>query len=226
MRRVKFASAFTIAELLVSVAILIIITLSVAGDIGRTQFQAELSENTRLIMGELRNLQARALAATAVQTCDDGSGKNLVCESDATACIPAGCSTPMAPVVVGLTLATGGNTIRRFAEVDPTYEDRRDNSGNKEWLGTTPFLTGTSQGAGFVTIQSLLANGVPTSPTTVTFDRQSGNMRINPCGTPPMAPACPALGEPTTLEIRLVHSKTNQVRTVRLNGVTGKISIE
>ncbi len=61
---------------------------------------------------------------------------------------------------------------------------------------------------------------------TVAFERQNGNMRIDGCGTPALAPACPGGGEPITLDITLTHAKLGKSVVVRLNRLTEKISIE
>jgi prepilin-type N-terminal cleavage/methylation domain-containing protein len=218
------ARGFTLTELLISLVILVLISIAVAGDISRTRYQAELNESARLLAAELRNLQARAFAATAVQTCLNASSNRLVCETSGTAgCVSGACDQPFPPFAVGATFSINGTSFRKFAEVDPVFENRRE-AASGEAFGTVAFLVGSQGSVGAIRISNL---GAPSAvnPAVVVFERQTGKMRINACGTPPGAPVCGS-PEPTVLNIVLTHSKINRTKTIRLNAITGKISID
>ena len=71
---------FTMAELLVSISILIIITLAVAGDVSKSRKREELVSSARLVHNAIRDAQARAQTARSVKMCDN-AGINVVCEA-------------------------------------------------------------------------------------------------------------------------------------------------
>lgn len=218
-------SGFTLAELMVSIAILIIISLAVVGDITRTRHQEEIASSARLVAATLRSLQSRALAATSVMTCEVGEAY-VVCERDDGACAGAPCNTEAVPMAVGATLKTGAAVITTFAEVDIAFEDRREDPSGREYLGAQR-LAEHIPGSEPVTIKQLNVGGTYQPLATVTFDRQSGAMRINACGTPqPLTPECGGNPEPTTLEIELEHERRGYTKTISLNAVTGKISVD
>lgn len=208
---------------MVSIGILVLISLSVVTDISRTRYQEELASSARLVLSTLRGLQARALSATSVLTCDSGT-YDLVCELDDAICGAAACDTRLVPISVGATMSTGDSVITTFAEVDLGLEDRREDASGREYLGEQK-LAEHNPGSAPVTIFSLRAGSVLVSDATVTFDRQNGVMRVNACDTPAGTPLCTG-PEPTTLEITVMHARLGRSETIRLNTLTGKISIE
>jgi prepilin-type N-terminal cleavage/methylation domain-containing protein len=216
--------AFTLPELMVSVSILLIISVAVSGQITLAKYQEELASSARVLAGTLRDLQAFAQAATGVKTCAP-SGKPLVCEVSTALCAASPCGTLVTPSAVGAVFDAPYTTIQRFAEVFSSSINRRKDLG--EDLGTRSFISGLA-GTNFVSISSVSGDGTPGFPFTVTFERQSGSMRMNACNTPaPFTPACSgSLQESTWARITLVHSKTGKTRSVLLNAVTGKISLE
>lgn len=216
---------FTLAELMVSIAILIIISLAVAGDITRTRFQEELNSSARLLLGTLRDTQAQALAVKGVKTCLEDGGTRRVCETGTAGCATGTCPDITAPYAVGVTLNVSATGVSVFADVDAAFNDRRELSNNRELVRADAFLTGNT-GSRYVTVNALRSGPVNFSSATVSFERQNGRMRINACDEPPGAPSCAGSPEPTTLEIDLIHSRTNQIKTIRLNAITGKISLE
>ncbi|MBE7525580.1 hypothetical protein HS096_04320 [candidate division WWE3 bacterium] len=216
---------FTLAELMVSIAILIIISLAVAGDITRTRFQEELNSSARLLLGTLRDTQAQALAVKGVKTCLEDGGTRRVCETGTAGCAAGTCPDITAPYAVGVTLNVSATGVSVFADVDAAFNDRRELANTRELVRADAFLTGNT-GSRYVTVNALRSGPVNFSSATVTFERQNGRMRINACDDPPGAPSCAGSPEPTTLEIDLIHSRTNQIKTIRLNAITGKISLE
>ena len=222
MRLARNRSGFTVPELMVSVLVLGLIAVSVAGDLNRTRYTEELQSSARALAGTLRDLQTQAFAASSIRTCAGSSVQEVCLLSDAT-CVGS-CDENIPPYALGITLSTSSTAVTRFAEVDVTQNDRQGQS--TEDLGTLSFSKGRAT-LPYVTIASLETNqGVVTS-TTVTFERQSGTMRIGACDTPtPFTLPCGMAGEPVSLTIVLTHARTGLTRTVRLNANTGKISLE
>lgn len=222
-------AGFTIIELLVSISILAIISIFVASDINRSKYQEELFGSARLLAGTLEDLRAKALAATGVQTCAGPASAIYVCEVDTASCTGA-CGTLIPPSALGAVITAGATGTEQFAEPDPVtnpptnYNHAEDGNGH-ERMGFVPFLTSRA-GTNDVTVNGpIVTNTGNLFSITVTFDRQSGAMRINACGTPAGAPPCSS-SEPTTAVIPIKHAKSGQIRSVTLNTITGKISIE
>jgi Tfp pilus assembly protein FimT len=207
------------AELLVSLAILIIITLAVAGDVSKTRKREELVSSTRLVHNAIRDAQARAQTARSVQMCNN-AGVNVVCEADDSNCGIASCDALIVPVAVGVSLTTDDSFVTTFAEIDVSLEDRRNDASGREYMETEKFAE-QKEGSNVVFIKSLTAGTVSVTDAAVTFERQSGNMQINGCPNPPCSPA-----GATTLEIVLEHGQSGQQKAIRLNALTGKISLE
>ena len=210
-------SGFTLVELMVSVAILLLITASVISDIQRGRQQEELASSLRLVQGALRDAQADALAAVSVKTCTVSSN-NVVCEHDDSLCGAAVCNQDTSPSAFGLVFQTGTSTFSFFADVFAS--DLDEDASGRERLELLRLARPKSD-ADTVTIDSLTADSSSVTEATVTFDRQSGNMRINPCLSAPCTP-----DEANILEIVLTHSLTEISKTVYLNAITGRISIQ
>jgi prepilin-type N-terminal cleavage/methylation domain-containing protein len=224
-----FKRGFTYIELLVSMGILVIIALAVATDISRTRYQEELNGSARMIVGALRDLQTRALTASSVQSCTDISGIKLVCNVSTVGCVSA-CGTEVVPYAYGLTFTLNATSVSSFADIDPQYNDRRPilfgGADEHERVADLSFLKASSS-SNYVTISWMVVDGgLPVGSAQITFERQNGLMRINGCDTPaPHAWTC-FPSEPTTLVLTLRHSRTRQTKIIRLNGLTGKISID
>lgn len=215
-------------ELLVSIAILLIISMVVAGDINKTRWQEELTSSARMLAGSLRDLQARALTASGVRTCD-ANGLTFVCEWAGASACTGPCNALVPPFAVGVTLDVNATGTSRFAEVEPTYNNRaEDRTSGREYLGWVAFAKGGTPEN--VTISTLTTNLGGGGQAIVTFERQNGLMRINPCDWPtggsPQTQWCTPFGEPTSLTIVIRHSKSNLTKTIRLNGPAGRITID
>lgn len=217
---------FTIIELLVSIAILLIISLSVVTDLNRSRYQEELNGSARATVGLLRDIQARALAASDVRTCTAAGGTVGLCELSTVVCTGT-CTTSTAAYAYGVEFARNATGVFAFADAEPTLNNRRPD-GVGELVKLQPFLQGVS-GLEHVTISRVDDQLFPNIVKGwVTFERQSGALRTDACDTPaPVTPACVIPGvEPTTMTITLTHARTLRTRVIRINGVTGKISID
>ena len=217
---------FTITELLVSIAILMIISLSVVTDLNRSRYQEELQGTSRVIVGLLRDMQTRAQAGREVQTCTGAGAVTLVCEYTAAGCTGA-CGTLIPPEAYGVTFNSNATGVTAFAEVEPTRTNRRDVElgYDHENVGKIDFLKGVA-GSEHVTIYTMVSGFFSDSQMSVTFERQSGTMRIDACKAPPsLYQPCGMFGEPTTGSITLRHAKTLSTKTITLNALTGRISV-
>lgn len=210
-------------ELLVSIMILMLISLSVITDLNRTRYQEELQGTARAIVALLRDMQARALAGREVQTCT-ASGVTLVCEYNAVGCSSA-CGALVPPYDYGVTFNVNATSVTSFAEVDPTRSNRRDVElgYDHEEIGELIFPRAYN-GLENVTIFTMTVGVFSDSSASITFERQSGSMQIDACGSPPFVP-CGMFGEPTTASITLRHAKTLSTKTITLNAITGRISV-
>lgn len=212
-------NGFTIAELMVSVGILIIISISVAGDISRTRYQEELNSSARIVISFLRDLQSRALSAASVKACTPSAGITAVCESSMAMCGSASCNQVISPGVFGATFISGSSQFTTFADINGTSNYREDLTGYERLQ--TNAMARSNPSAANVSITNLSADSVTVTSSTVTFDRQRGSMRINACLSGSCTPA-----EAIVLTITLTHSRTNKTKVIYLNSVTGKISIQ
>lgn len=208
---------FTLAELLVSLGVLMMISLSVIGSVAQTRQQHELLSSAQLVASGLRDLQAQALSARSLPTCLVSS-VNVSCEPDQSRCGVAPCSLTLSPEAFGMTLITTTSSFTEFADVSAT--NRREDLLGRELILRRPFPQ-VRPGLNAVSIYALSADGVSVASSTVTFDRQSGAMRINACVSGTCVPA-----EANILQVTLRHLQTLKTKVIYLNAITGRVSIE
>ena len=209
---------FTLVELMVSIAILLLISTATVFSLGDTRSNDELATAARLVAGDIRNVQARALAATNIRTCTTGSGLAKVCEVENTSAIAcADACTPLPPPRVGIRFDRGASNYIIFADVN--VEDWRLTNDQETVLvrDLNPL------GNGGVTIRSIATNVTTSAYANLAVGRQSGTMRIEACGGSGL-PACAPI-EPQTLTITLHHGKTGKDVTVDVNALTGRVSL-
>ena len=201
---------------MLSITILGLLSVIVVLDLNAGKRREELQAGVRVLAADLRSLQTRALTAQNIKTCFVML-KNIVCELSASACSSGATScTPIPPYGVGLHLTKGGMMYTLFADVDSSRNDWQETAGANEVFFTRNLAF---SGASNVTISDLFSPVPVSSPEVhVAFERQNGNMHINPCsGTP-----C----EAAVLTIRLRHSKSGDTKDVTITKATGRISIE
>ena len=200
-------------EMMVSVVILGLIATTSFVSLRASRQKDELNTAVRLVAGDLRALQARALAAQNILTCmDSGTSLKIVCERSTVSCFPSSCN-PLPPFGVGFHAVKGATAYDLFADVD---------AGKNDWLETDAseiFLVRdiAKSGAQNVVINDLITS-VSLSSVEVSFQRQNGSMGISGCYAP-----CSA---PVALRIQLRHTQSGDVKEVALNSYTGRISIQ
>jgi type II secretory pathway pseudopilin PulG len=203
---------FSYGEALVSIAILGLIAVAATYSLRTGRMRDELNTAKRVLAGDLRSLQSRALSAQNLMWCADVLGQMVICEDSTAACVvPASCAAA-APAGVGMRLATDQTSYEFFGKYDPNTSDWRKSGAHEVFL-TRDLLKSGAQNVKITALQGSAAF----EQIDVAFQRQNGDMRIN---------ACPACSEQTALTITLTHQLSGKTATVSLNAYTGKISIE
>ena len=214
----KTARGFTLIEMLVSIAIIAIMTTIVIQNLGTAQQGQQLITAARVIAGDIRSQQASALTAQNIPTCSNGS-KNITCALSVISCVPVGSCKPFPPYAVGLAFKSGVAQTRYalFADVDSSSRDYLDTGAGEEYLMHD--LAGA--GAPNVVVSSFtLTPTVTPTPTEVdvAFDRQSGQAHIT----------CPGAGcvGTTLLTINLKQTQSGATSAVDFNPLTGRASFQ
>ncbi len=212
-------SGFTFVELMISIAILTLISTATVFSLNASRNREELNVAARTLSADIRNMQARALAARNVSVCDTAAGNKKVCETgNASPIICAGPCTPLPPSHVGLFFQTTHTDYALFADVSD--DDWRD-TGNVE-----DFLTRSlnPRGGTHVSIDKLETELGVLQTLNIAAGRQNGLMRVNACGDSGL-PACSPT-EPQIARITLRHSLSNDTVVIEVNALTGRVSIE
>ena len=210
-------SGFTLVELLISVAILTMISTATVFSLRSSQQREELQPAVRLLAGDIKNIQARALAGENVLTCTGTSSFNKVCEQENPS--PEVCSSscvPTPPPRFGIRLVAGQTSYTLYADVEA--QDARLTSARETIVRRNLNPLGTDR----VEISKVQTENGIADPNDVTVDRQNGKMRLNACGSPGF-PSC-APSEPQTMTITLRHRVSNQTTLIELNALTGRVS--
>ncbi|MBI4139158.1 type II secretion system protein [Candidatus Uhrbacteria bacterium] len=211
-------SGFTLVELLISISILTLISAATVFSLRGTRQNEELHTAARLLAGDVRNVQARALAARNVLTCDTVGGTR-VCEQEnpsAEACISPCVQEP--PPKFGLSIAAGASAYELFADVDVSEWRRTSDREILLQRILNPF------GSDTIRVDAISTELGATASGEIAVERQNGQMRINACGEPGQ-PAC-APSEPQSMTIRLRHQDTGKTADVEVNAITGRVSVQ
>jgi len=202
------AKAFTYTEFLVSIAILAIISTMSYYSLGNSRSKEEIKTAQRILAGDLRSLQTRALNAQNISFCTNALGLKIVCEASLVGCTDA--CTPVPPAGVGGHLEKDGTSYVFYAKYDPATTDWRK-TADTEVFFTRDFA---KSGASNVEI-SAFSVGIAAD---IAFQRQNSKMKIN---------ACPSgCTNDSTLTITLRHKKTGDTKTVTINVLTGRIVMD
>ncbi len=214
----KKTGGFTLVELLVSIAILTIISSVTIVSLASSRQREELTTAARLLSADLRNIQAEALAAHNVRSCVIAAGMSRVCEPENTSSMTCiGACTPLPPPHVGIHFLTGQDTYILFADV---MADDSRYGGVNELLQTH---TLNPLGGGKVIISAMTTNLGPLMDADVSVGRQNGVTRINACGDANQPSCSPT--EPKVLDIILTHVSSGATATVEVNSITGRVSV-
>ncbi|MFZ2803732.1 MAG: type II secretion system protein [Patescibacteria group bacterium] len=203
---------FTVAELLVSIMILGLISVATITDLRTSQQADELATAARVVAADLGAEQNAALTGQNIRTCtDSATSKNDVCELSTSSCVSGSCAAAP-PYADGLHFVAGSSSYDFFADVETTKNDWKETDATE--IVKTRNLAGV--GAANVVIDSLVTSS-SLATVDVAFQRQNGAMGINACYAP--------CASPVTLRIILRHTLSNNTTEVDLNSYTGRVSI-
>jgi len=201
---------FTVAELLVSVMILGLISVATVTSLVTSQQADQLATAARVLAADLRAQQSGAITAQNLKTCTDASAKKIVCENSTAACTDACTSLP--PYGIGLHLTKTSSTYDFFGDVDASKNEWKETDAT-EVIKRRAFA---SVGGQNVVVDDLITTASQPS-IDVAFQRQNGTMVIDGCSG--------ACASPVSLRIVLRHTVSNATTEVDLNSYTGRISI-
>ncbi len=208
------SAGFSLAELLVSIGILTLLATFTVMSLSTSQKKEEVLTAARIVAGDLRALQTRALNAENVKTCKN-LGINVTCENGLAPCTDPMSCAPAPPYAFGAFFRANSSTYPFFAEVDASNKDFQDTPGAGEDFYQRRFSTVAVPN---VKITGLVADGVTTTQVSVTFGRQNGSPNIMPC--------IGACSSASTLHITLTQMQSGDVANVYMNAITGRISID
>ena len=210
-KQLTLRAGFSLIEMMASIVILGIISVATISTLRVSQQKDELNNAVRIVAGDLRSLQSRALSTDNVKSCVSG-GKQIVCETNASACGASPC-VPIPPAGFGMAVVAGTSAYDLFAEVEPTTLDWKKTNANEVFL-TRDF----AKSGGTNVVISSLTGGYPS--TNVSFQRQNGSMVIDGCD---VSAGCAVT---TTMNIVLRHTALGDTKTIQLNAYTGRISVQ
>lgn len=213
----RFKRGFTLIELMVSVSILALISGSTIYSLRGARDRDELKTATRILSGDLRNIQARALASRNVLTCEIQPGIKRVCENEnksSSACIGPCEQAP--PPRYGIYFLRDSSSYSLFADVHT--EDWR--LTNEEEVLLIRNLN--PMGGDKVSITNLRTELGALDSASIGAGRQNGVTRVEACGELGL-PACSGK-EPRILLIVLAHSGSGETAVIEINSQTGRVS--
>lgn len=212
MRSTK-APGFTFVEAMVSIAIVGIISVAAYYNLRTTRMNDELRTASRVVAADLRATQARALHGSNVKWCLNTSGAWMVCEDSNAACnIPADCSAYPSGGY-GVHFTKDSNVYRIYGILNNNTSDWRMSTDMKDLVMTRDL----AKSGGLNVTVSDIQGAVPFTEADVAFMRQTGQMRINSCGT---------CAEQAFVNVTLKHALSLKTIVVSMNYYTGRISIE
>ncbi|MBU0540462.1 type II secretion system GspH family protein [Patescibacteria group bacterium] len=209
---------FTLIELMISISILTLISTATVFSLRSTRQSEELATAARLLASDVRNIQARALAANNVKICDIAGGKR-VCEAEnpsTTDCV--GVCAPEPASRYGITFDKDSGSYALF--VDLNQSDWRLSSEDEIVLRRNLNPLGGDK----VTITELMIDTGSLTEASMAVSRQNGIMRIEACGESGL-PACSPV-EPKILNITLQHQQSGKTAVVEINSQSGRVSVE
>jgi type II secretory pathway pseudopilin PulG len=205
------SKGFTLAEALVSISILGMISFFTVSDLRTSQRRDELYNGARLVASDLRSLQSQALTAKNLRFCQNAVAQTISCEQSTTDCQDPNACTALPPAAVGAAFTMNASSYTFFTKYDGSSSDWTQLADSEVFGSRTLERSGAPNVVIDQVTPDLLGKGY------VAFKRQNGNVRLN---------ACNGCSEPVTLQIRVKHTKTGETKTVYLNSFTGRISIE
>ena len=208
---------FSMVEALISISILGLIAVMSIVNFSSSQRTEELNTAARVFAADLRSAQSRALSGGNVRMCPaiPAAGSSLAaCEDGASNCAnPVECQL-QAPEGIGLRVVAGQSEYDQYIVLG---------AESGEWRMTHAAMAFTRRdlarnGAPRVSVSAIDAGGAPRASADIAFGRQNGAMHVDECA------ACAP--PPNVVTVTLQHSQTGRTKTVILNRLTGRVSID
>lgn len=196
---------FTLVELLVSIAIIALITTAATANFRAGRRGDELLTAGRLVAATLRRAQTDALAGRTTMFCRGGANDLRLCPSGLPASCPGGTCVRELPLGYGVrftTLAAGAGKSVSFADLDG---DRMLDPGEEIRTNAISPIPGV-----VVSVVAPSAAGVldvvfaPPKPTTYFNGAAAAGIAA----------------------ITVLHGQTGATRVVRVNGITGQVNAD
>lgn len=212
---------FTLAEMLVSVAVIGILAVIMVVNLNSGKRTEQLSGAARQLAADIRGMQSRALSAGDIKACLNASADLIVCENSTADCAdPAQC-LGMVPDHYGLMVTTTAAGYSMFVEYSLSGLVNQHMDYPDEQLARKRLLPIGSQDIEISQIElwSGSTGWVNPDPTTgsVVFSRQSGQAKIFDA-----AATGAVMG---ILKITLRHKISNETLVIEVNRATGRVSI-
>lgn len=219
MRIATHFHGFTLIELMVSISILALISTVTVFNLRNTRQTEELATAARLLTSDIRNIQARALAANNVKICDTLAGSRRVCETENPSIVScSGPCTPEPAARYGISFNKDSGYFDLF--IDINQSDWRISSDD-EILARRNL---NPLGGGKVLVSVLRTDTGLLSKASMAVSRQNGIMRIDACGESGL-PICQPT-EPKILFVTLQHQQSGKTAIVEINAQSGRVSVE
>ena len=211
--RYRNLPGFSFVELMISIAIVGMLSVITVVSLNSTQKTDELRTATRQLAADIRSMQSRALSAQNIKSCVSLMGDFAVCENGTTNC--SGTCAPATPPAFGLHLVAGNANYILFADVDIDVGGYKYTKAYEMLLQRD--LSANSNNVIVEKVFSVRALGTTSKPYgDVTFLRQSGTTHLFDDVTPP---------EPVSMIIRLKHLTASTTMDIRIDQSTGRVSI-
>ncbi len=203
--QVRRAAAFTLVELLISIAIISVMTGYVAANYRTARQSDELRQGASLLASSVRRVQTMALAGEGVLTCS-GGGTVKTCTKDAD-CNGGGTCVRSLPHGYGVHLSTATAAASRQTVIFA------DLNGDRAYQAGEEIRTDSISAGPFVGLTSL-------APMTAT---KFLDIVLEPPKPTVWFNASNALSVSTVV---LTHSATGKTRSVTINRITGQVSAD
>ncbi len=206
-------------ELMVSITILMLISAATVFGLRGAREREELQTAARLLAGDIRSVETRALAGSNVKVCAVSAATVKVCEAEnpsLEACV-SDCA-PTSPPIFGVRFSAQDSRYTLFADTES--EDWRLTSARESIAPRTLNTLGSNR----VVIDDITTESGQIAAVDIGIERQNGRVRINACGEVGLPDCAPT--EPRTASILLRHLGTDQTVTIKVNAVSGRVTIE
>ncbi|MBN1585051.1 prepilin-type N-terminal cleavage/methylation domain-containing protein [Candidatus Uhrbacteria bacterium] len=206
---------FTLVELLVTMSIMAIMTTMAVANFRVSEYGDELRYAASNLAAEIRRAQTFALVSQSIYQCREAGDMNgsLCTAGEGGGCGESGrciLDTPRGGYGVRIDYGTGGRTALFFA--DTGDEDRSGDSDHSyqeyELLRRLEFAAAGRN----VSVSAVDPDGGGFLD--ISFSAPRPTAWFNGRNDSPIA------------TVTLTHAKTGQVRTVRINGISGQVSVE